>query len=155
MRGDTSTFTPNFHLSTPEKLKKLADLALEKNASRKKIALLSAKVKALCAEDSVSVDPSLDADLVEAAFQCFSGSSSSYRHCRARIRQHRWHPLIIKWCLNSKMMLGAAYHNMRTSGMLALPSERTFRDYSNVVKAGDGFNLDVLRQLFDEARMGE
>ena len=47
-----------------------------------------------------------------------------------------------------------AYHNLRTSGMLVLPSERTLRDYSNIVKGGEGFNLAVIQQLFDEARSG-
>lgn len=37
--------------------------------------------------------------------------------------------------------------------MLVLPSERLLRDYSNVVKAGDGFNLDVIQQLPDKARL--
>ena len=63
-------------------------------------------------------------------------------------------PLMIKWCLNLRMTSTAAYHNLRMSGMLVLPSERTLRDYSNVVKGGEGFNLAVIQQLFDEARNG-
>ena len=43
---------------------------------------------------------------------------------------------MIKWCLNLRMTSTAAYHNLRTSGMLVLPSERTLRDYYNVVKGG-------------------
>ena len=39
--------------------------------------------------------------------------------------------------------------------MLLLPSERTLRDYSNVVKSGDGFKMEVLEQLYNEARMGQ
>ena len=39
--------------------------------------------------------------------------------------------------------------------MLLLPSERTLRDYSNVVKSGDGFKMEVLEQLYNEARMGK
>ena len=46
-------------------------------------------------------------------------------------RQRRWHPLIIKWCLNLRMMSSAAYENLRTTGMLVLPSQRTLRDYAN------------------------
>ena len=59
---------------------------------------------------------------------------------------------MIKWCLNLRMTSTAAYHNLRTSGMLVLPSERTLRDYYNIVKGGEGFNLAVIQQLFDEAR---
>ena len=47
----------------------------------------------------------------------------------------------------------AAYHNLRMSGMLVLPSKQTLCDYSNIVK-GEGFNLAVIQQLIDEARNG-
>ena len=52
------------------------------------------------------------------------------------------------------MISSAAYHNLRTSGILILPSERTLRDYFSVVKSGQGYQMRVLHQLFDEARMG-
>ena len=64
--------------------------------------------------------------------------------------QRRWHPLMIKWCLNLKMISSAAYHNLRTSGMLVLPSERTLHDYSNVVKGANGFKKESLEQLYKE-----
>ena len=67
--------------------------------------------------------------------------------------QHRWH-LLIKWCLNMKLISSAAYHNLQASGMLVLPSEQMLWDYSNVVKARKGFTLAVIQQLFDEARQG-
>ena len=44
-------------------------------------------------------------------------------------RQVRWHPVLIKWCLNLKLLSSSAYHAMRTSGFLKLPSVRTLRDY--------------------------
>ncbi len=49
-------------------------------------------------------------------------------------RQIRWHPLMIRWCLNLKLISSAAYHCTRTSGFLHLPSERTLRDYSNHIQ---------------------
>jgi len=57
--------------------------------------------------------------------------------------------------INLKMMSNSAYHSMRTSGMLVLPSERTLRDYANAIKGGEGFSIDVIHQLFDEARNGQ
>lgn len=39
--------------------------------------------------------------------------------------------------------------------MLVLPSERTLRDYSNVIKSEGGFSIDIIHQLFDEARKGQ
>ncbi len=41
----------------------------------------------------------------------------------------RWHPMMIKWCLNLKHLSTTAYHALRTSGFIKLPSERTLRDY--------------------------
>ena len=43
-------------------------------------------------------------------------------------RQVRWHPVLIKWCLNLKLLSSSAYHAMKTSGFLKLPSERTLRE---------------------------
>ena len=45
-------------------------------------------------------------------------------------RQMRWHPMVIRWCLNLKLLSSSAYHSFRTSGFIKLPSERTLRDYS-------------------------
>lgn len=167
---DVSKFTPNVCLSTNDKLAKLAELASEKETSKRKISALTSRIEALHTKYGVSVDVSCDTDLTtiitsESAALQQALPDGSFRKlfwqqqlkalsCKDQ-RQRRWHPLIIKWCLNLRMMSTAAYHNMRTSGMLVLPSERTLRDYSNVVKGGEGFSLAVLKQLFDEARKGQ
>ena len=158
------------HLSTPLKLSKLSELAYEKEASKRKIAALASRVEALHTKYSSTVDGSADADLAkimeaesEALQKALSNDSFKKLFWEQQLkalsckdpRQRRWHPLIIKWCLNLHMMSGAAYHNLRTSGMLVLPSERTLRDYSNIIKAMEGFNPEVMKQLFDEARKGQ
>lgn len=169
-KSTTSKFTPNICLSTPLKLSKLSDLANEKEASRRKIAALTSRVEALHRLSSCPVDDSSDADLTsimtkesEALQKALPDDSFKKLFWDQQVkalsckdpRQRRWHPLIIKWCLNLHMLSSAAYHNLRTSGMLVLPSERTLRNYSNVVKAEEGFNPIVMKQLFDEARMGQ
>ena len=68
-------------------------------------------------------------------------------------RQVRWHPMIIKWCLHLKMISFGAYHALRTSGFITLPSERTLRDYTNLVKSSTGIQPEVNRQLAQEARV--
>ena len=165
-----SVYTPNVHLSTPEKLQKLARLQVERCDSRKKVTMLTKRIEALCAKESVSVDSGLHQDLAD----IMEGESSSVQQAlpdgsfrklfwQQQVkaltskdpRQRRWHPLIIKWCLNLRMMSSAAYRNLRTSGMLVLPSERSLRDYSNVIKSGDGFSIAVIGQLFEEARKGQ
>lgn len=46
-------------------------------------------------------------------------------------RQVRWHPALIKWCLHLKFKSTSAYHALRSTGVLTLPSERTLFDYSH------------------------
>ena len=45
-------------------------------------------------------------------------------------RQVRWHPLLIKWCLNLKLLSSSTYHALRSTGFIKLPSERTLFDYT-------------------------
>ncbi|KAL5500013.1 hypothetical protein EMCRGX_G011503 [Ephydatia muelleri] len=59
----------------------------------------------------------------------------------------KWHPLMIKWCLYLRYKSSGAYEALRESGCLKLPSQRTLRDYTHVVKAANGFTLDIDEQL--------
>ena len=70
-------------------------------------------------------------------------------------RQMRWHPLMIKWCLNINLRSTAAYKAMRNSGFLKLPSERTLRDYTDWTKMSSGFQPPTFEQLLVEARYRE
>ena len=58
-------------------------------------------------------------------------------------RHVRWHPVIVKWCLNLKLMSTSAYHALRTSGFIKLPSERTLRDYTHLFVNKPGFQDEV------------
>ena len=58
-------------------------------------------------------------------------------------RQIHWHPLMIKWCLNLKLISSAAYHTVQMSDFLRLPSERTLLDYTHYFKSQAGFLLDL------------
>ena len=53
----------------------------------------------------------------------------------------RWHPMIIKWCIYLRHQSSKAYDTLRHT--LALPSQRTLRDYTSCVKASAG-TLGVL-----------
>ena len=67
--------------------------------------------------------------------------------------QVRWHPVMIKWCLNLKLLSGCAYHALRTSGFMELPSEQTLRDYVRYFSNKPGFQPEVLGQLFKEVNL--
>lgn len=68
-------------------------------------------------------------------------------------RQMRWHPVMVRWCLNLKMLSSAAYHALCTSGFMRLPSERTLHDYTHYVKSKTGFQSAVDEQLIQEANL--
>ncbi|XP_019858496.1 PREDICTED: uncharacterized protein LOC109586734, partial [Amphimedon queenslandica] len=59
----------------------------------------------------------------------------------------RWHPMILRWCIYLRHQSSKAYETIRDSGCIALPSQRTLRDYSNAVKAEAGFSSQVDNQL--------
>ena len=66
-------------------------------------------------------------------------------------RQMRWHPCMIRWCLNLKLLSSSAYHSLRTSGFIKLPSERTLRDYTHFIKSQSGFYNELDKMLATEA----
>ena len=70
-------------------------------------------------------------------------------------RQIRWHPMMIRWCLNLKLLSSSAYHAMRTSGIMQLPSEHTLRDYTNYFQNKTGFQHEINALLADESKVNE
>ena len=68
-------------------------------------------------------------------------------------KQMKWHPVMIKWCLNLKLLSSSSYHALRTTGFLHLPSERTLCDYTHYVQARSGFQNDVDGDLKREANV--
>lgn len=64
----------------------------------------------------------------------------------------RYHPMIIKFCLNLAAKSSSAYSDLRYdqksgSGILVLPSLRTLRDYKNYIHPTRGFNPAVIKDL--------
>ena len=64
----------------------------------------------------------------------------------------RYHPIIIKYCLNIAAKSRAGYSELRYdsatgSVVLVLPSLRTLRDYRNYIKPTRGFNLHVIKRF--------
>ena len=68
-------------------------------------------------------------------------------------RGMRWHPVMIKWALNLKMLSSAAYHAARTSGFMSLPSERLLREYIHYYHSKAGFHSTVNDHLMREAKI--
>ena len=68
-------------------------------------------------------------------------------------RQMRWHPTMIRWCLNLKLLSTSAYHSLRTSGFMKLPSERTLKDYTHFFQSKVGFQAEADKMLIEEAKL--
>ena len=61
----------------------------------------------------------------------------------------RFHPMIIRFCLSLAAKSSSCYEELRDSGILVLPSQRTLRDYRNYVKPNTGFNEPVISELVE------
>ena len=64
----------------------------------------------------------------------------------------RYHPMIIKFCLNLAAKSSSAYKDLQYdsttgTGILVLPSLRTLRDYKNYIRPTRGFNPEVINEL--------
>ena len=67
----------------------------------------------------------------------------------------RYHPMIIRYCLNLASKSPAVYEEMRFneksgSGCLILPSRRRLRDYKNYITPERGFNPKILTELLQK-----
>lgn len=59
----------------------------------------------------------------------------------------RYHPMIIRYCLSLAAKSPSCYEEIRKSGILVLPSQRTLRDYRNFIRPKRGFHENVIEEL--------
>ena len=59
----------------------------------------------------------------------------------------RYHPMIIRYCLSLATKSPACYEELRKSGILVLPSQRTLKDYRNCIRPNAGFQEEVIEEL--------
>ena len=140
--SDTSSHTNDRYLSTPEKKTRMDHLRKRVYAAEEEVKRLKDRVHKLL-EQGEAVERELHSDLANIMHENTDHIRNLYpENSFARLlwdeqlkaaskdpRQVRWHPMLIKWCLNLKLLSSSAYHALRTSGFLKLPSERTLRDY--------------------------
>ena len=62
----------------------------------------------------------------------------------------RYHPMIIRFCISLASKSSSAYDELRSTGVLTLPSRRTLRDYTNYIKPSAGFNKKVIEELIKQ-----
>lgn len=167
--SDSSCHTNNRYLNTPEKLKKLKNLRMRSKTAEAKLKRLRENVNKMIAQGH-ELDHSVHDDMVqvmnensdkvlndfpEGSFQRLFWQQQLDNAKKQGPNRYRWHPMIVKWCLNMRLISGASYHAMRTSGFISLPSERTLRDYTNYIKATPGLHFDVLKQMKEQSKVSE
>ena len=59
----------------------------------------------------------------------------------------KFHPMVIRFCLSLQAKSPSCYEELRNSGVLALPSRRTLRDYRNYITPKVGFDPEVIQEL--------
>ena len=160
-------FTNNKYLSTPEKVAKIDSLQKKAKLCKQRENRLREKIRALTLTQSDTVCEDFSNDLKQLMSENTDKVKTVYPEGSfARLfweeqlkvamtsnpKQIRWHPVIIKWCLNLKLMSSSTYHALRTSGFITLPSDRTLRDYTHYFQSKPGFQDDVNIMLQDEVQ---
>ena len=173
-KSDTTSDSSSCHvndryLNTPEKIRKIDTLRKRARKTEGELKKVKERVNTLI-DQGKEIDQQVHSDLIEVmnehtteVYETFSEGSFARVFWDQQLanakkkspRQYRWHPLIIKWCLNMRLMSGSSYHAMRTAGFVTLPSERTLRDYTNYIKAVPGLQPEVLEQLRSEAKVND
>lgn len=169
-RSQIDSHTNYRYLNTPEKKKRLSNLKNETRTLHRQVDQLKLRIKKLTEVDGVSLDQDMDADMRAIMNEhndnvCASHSPETFEYIFWKqqresmllkdARQMRWHPMLIKWCMNLRMLSSSCYNALRSTGVLKLPSERTLRDYTHIVKAKPGLQPDVDEQLINESKLGE
>ena len=143
-------------MNTPEKKAKVDELKKRVHVAENEVRKLQEKIEKLTEQQGDKVDDDFHGDLLgimkekspeiekaypEGSFKRLFWEEQLRAASKKDPRQVRWHPLIIRWCLNLKLKSSSAYHAVLTAGFISLPSERTLRDYSNYFKCKAGFQL--------------
>lgn len=163
------------YLNTPQRKKRMTGLRsaiknkiIQVNRKTAEIDHLKSRLKETVEQRGIVVEKELEDDLAKIMEEMTDEISQKYPvnsfqqlfwkqqvdalQVRDR-RQIKWHPMMIRWCLSSKLLSSASYHALRSSNLLVLPSERTLRDYTHLVQAKPGFQSEQDEQLCREAKI--
>ena len=156
------------YMTTPEKRSKMRKAVLRAQGAVQEVRRIRMKVRQQMSKCGEAVEPDLHEELMKIMHDKTKSIQSAYpegsfgrlfweeqlRATKATdARQVRWHPMIIRWCLNLKLLSSAAYHAARTAGFIKLPSERTLRDYTHYFKHRAGFQPELNQQLRKESKV--
>ena len=163
-----SSHTNYRYLRTPQRKERMSKLRAEVKTKRNEVERLRLRLKEVTEKRGICVEKQLEDDLqtimlektnevrqqyAENSFHCLFWDQQLEALKIRDKRQIRWHPMMIRWCLSLKLLSSASYRALRSSSLLVLPSERTLRDYTHVVKAKPGFHPGIDEQLCRDAKI--
>lgn len=148
-------------LSDDEKTQRLRNVQEEKRVLMLKNKKLQQKLQILIDKDGITLNDTESEkvfSLVEEAstevqkfpensFQSILWEEQLKYNALKEKRQMRWHPLVIRFALSLKYASSAAYKQVTKLGFLALPSERTLRDYTHWCPTTSGVQLHFIQQI--------
>ena len=164
----SAKFTNHRYMRSPQKLQKLKELQARAYDAERDVKRLREQLEQSIFKNGVAIQKPLSEDLLaimrnsnsmiqeqfpEGTFRRLFWDQQFKAANTKDSRQMRWHPCMIRWCLNLKLLSSSAYHSLRTSGFLTLPSERTLRDYTHFIKSEPGFTADLDKFLTKEANI--
>lgn len=156
------------YLTTPQRHKRFVNLRVQATKAKQDATYMRKCVQESIQQREVQVDEVLNDDLSaimdehqEEIEKKYSPDSFQRLFWEEQIKARgmqksssmKWHPMMIRWCLNLKLLSPSAYSLLKSSKILKLPSERTLRDYTHWVKAKPGFQAEVDLQLKEEAQL--
>ena len=156
------------HMSRNELCRKINQQKTEINSLQHEVWKLKREISQEIQKKGVTVQKHEHKELSELMAVCtpefqkaFPDSNSRQRlfweqqmdhHQKPDSRGMRWHPMIIRWCLYIRSKSEKAYEAMRESGFINLPSNRTLFDYSHFLTNQLGFQADVFRAAYSQAK---
>ena len=163
-----SSHTNYRYLRTPQRKERMSKLRAEVKTKRNEVERLRSRLKEVTEKRGICVEKQLEDDLQTIMLEKTNEVRQQYAEnsfhrlfwdqqleaLKTRDkRQIRWHPMMIHWCLSLKLLSSASYRALRSSSLLVLPSERTLKDYTHVVKAKPGFHPGIDEQLCRDAKI--
>ena len=134
------------------KQQRLKNKDLEENFAKMQLEVEKSeqKINETLEDDLISLYSREDNNSIPRFMKLFWDEQQKY--LRTSKTGRRYHPMIIKYCLNLAAKSTAGYSELRYdsatgSGGLVLPSLRALRDYKNYIKPTRGFNPDVIKDL--------
>ena len=166
----TDSHINNRYLNSPEKVRKINEIQAKLRAKRHQLNEIQQSLTTEVEKKGIQLHDDIHNDLLSImqknsqeiennfpndSFRQLFWKQQFEAALKSNPKQMKWHPLMIKWCLSIKLKSSSTYETLCKSGLLRLPSQRTLRDYTHVIKPTLGFSNDIDEMIVKEAKLHE